>query len=82
MKDSISGQATKMLNKYEKTFQKVEAQLKLDSETGDSKSYAPGSLQKKNTMEVPSYLKDNRRLESIAKEGHELNKDHKQQTQS
>jgi len=79
MKDTILGQATKMLDKYEKIAQKIEALLKLDSKTDDGKSYVPGSLRNKNAIEVPSYLKGNERLESIAKEGHELNEEHKQQ---
>ena len=44
VKDSILGQATKMLNKYEKISQKVEAQLRLDSKTDYGKFYIPGSL--------------------------------------
>ena len=67
VKDSILEQTTKTLNKYEKISQKVEAQLKLDSKTDDEKSYVPGSLQKKNAIKVPSYLKGNDRSESIAK---------------
>ena len=44
MKDTIVGQATKMLDRYEKIAQKIEALLRLDSKTDDGKSYVPGSL--------------------------------------
>ena len=50
VKDTILGQGTKMLDKYEKISQKIEAQLKFDSKTDDGKSYVPGSLRKKNAI--------------------------------
>ena len=82
MKDSILGQATTMLDNYDKISHKVESQLELNSEPDDGKSHAPSSPWKKNAIEAPSYLKGNKRLESIAMEGHELNEEHRQQMKS
>jgi hypothetical protein len=51
MKDTILGQATKMLDKYEKIAQKIEALLKLDSKTDDGKSYLRPRLTLKEKMQ-------------------------------
>ena len=58
--------------------QKMETQLKLQSST-DSQSYIPGSLQNRDPILAPNYLKDNQGIEAIVKEGHELNEAKKQE---
>ena len=52
----------------------------MESKTVNEKSYLSGSLQNKNIIEVPGYLKGNERPEPAAKECRELNKEQTQQT--
>ena len=73
MKHSI-----KMLGKRNKRVQKTEALVKLDSKTDDGKSYIPGSLRRKNPIEVPKYLKGNETMESIFQEAQNQNEEDKE----
>ena len=78
MKGPILKHAIKMLSKQNKRVQKTEALVKLDSKTDDGKSYIPGSLRRKNPIEVPNYLKGNETMESIVQEAHDQNEEDKE----
>ena len=78
MKDPILRLSAKMLGKRTKKIQKSEALVKLNSKDDDGKSYIPGSLRRKNPIEVPNYLKGNEVLEQIAREAHDQNEGDKQ----
>ena len=78
MKGPILKHAIEMLGRRNKRVQKAEALVKLDSKTDDGKSYIPGSLRRKNPIEVPNYLKGNEIMESIVQEAHDQNEEDKE----
>ena len=78
MKGPVLKHSIKMLGRRNKRVQKTEALVKLDSKTDDGKSYIPGSLRRKNPIEVPKYLKGNETMESIFQEAHDQNEEDKE----
>jgi hypothetical protein len=73
MKDAMLEQETKMLNLYFRSRQKVEAQLKQETTTGNQTSYIPGSLRIGNPIKVPNYLKGSNMLQEIVERDHKAN---------
>jgi len=67
-----------MLNIYQQIGQKIEAQSKIDHSTDNGKSYISGSLGIANPIAALNYLKSNTRIEELVQEGHEVNKQRKE----
>ena len=72
MKDAMLEQETKMLNLCFRSRQKVEAQLKQETTTGNQTSHIPGSLRIGNPIKVPNYLKGSNMLQEIVERGHKV----------
>ena len=82
MMDIILQHTGKMLDLFQSTMTKNEAQLKLNSSTANGRPYIPQSQRKTSTIVAPNNMQGNDRIESFVEEGRDTNERHKEENAS